>query len=191
MSAMTLLVDRDEEGRVVLKSPTVGLWRQRPRKGQLARSGESFGMIEVLGRLHALQVPAGVHGVVLSSPGAESEQRALAYGQVLATLGEDSGSTKLEADAGEASAHDGALVFRSSSSGRFYLRPAPEKAAFVSVGDEIETGHIIYLLEVMKTFSRVAFDGEGLPARAKVLRILPNDGDDLEAGQVVLELEAI
>jgi biotin carboxyl carrier protein len=30
-----------------------------------------------------------------------------------------------------------------------------------------------------------------LPERARVLRILPSDGDDLEAGQVVLELEAL
>ncbi len=193
MIAMPLLVDRDSEGRVVLKSPAPGLWRQIPSRGQLVRAGQSLGMLDVLGRLHTLQVPAGVHGVALELPAHADggDPPALEYGQVLAILGEETGASETEAEEQSVQGSQGALVFRSSSSGRFYLRPSPDKAPFVAVGDEIETGHIIFLLEVMKTFSRVAYDGEGLPARAKILRILPSDGDDLEAGQVVLELEAI
>ena len=189
MSVLTLLVDRDEEGRVVLKSPAVGIWRQAPKRGQLARAGEAFGSLEVLGRLHTLTVPAGVHGVVIEAP--QIDHSALSYGQRLAILGEDVGGAASEMASAEAAGSDGALAFRSSSSGRFYLRPAPDKPPFVAVGDVIESGHIVYLLEVMKTFSRVAYEGEGLPARAKILRILPQDGDDLEANQVVLELEAV
>lgn len=189
MSSLTLLAERDEEGRVVLKSPAVGIWRQAPKRGQLARAGEAFGSLEVLGRLHTLMVPAGVHGVVIEAP--VIDQSALAYGQSLAILGDDVGGVASELASPEALGNDGALTFRSSSSGRFYLRPAPDKPPFVAVGDVIENGHIVFLLEVMKTFSRVAFEGEGLPARAKVVRILPQDGDDLEAGQVVLELEAV
>lgn len=189
MTSLLLLVDRDDQGRVVLKAPALGIWRNAPARGQVARAGESFGSLEVLGRRHDLRVPAGVHGIIIEAPALDLP--ALAYDQVLAILGDELGKTEDQRASIAAAGTDGALAFRSSSSGRFYLRPAPDKPAFVAVGDEIETGHIIFLLEVMKTFSRVAFEGEGLPARAKVLRILPADGDDLEAGQVVLEVEAI
>jgi acetyl-CoA carboxylase biotin carboxyl carrier protein len=188
MSSLELIVDRDESGRVVLKSPGVGVWRQAPAIGELAQTGHHFGCLEVLGRRRDLLVPAGVRGVVLESC---NENDALVYGQTLAVLGAELGAAEsAEVEAASATS-DGALVFRSTSSGRFYLRPAPDKPPFVQVGDEIETGHTIFLLEVMKTFSRVHFEGEGMPARAKVLSILPKDGDDLEPGQVVLELEEI
>ena len=41
----------------------------------------------------------------------------------------------------------------------------------------------------MKTFHRVTFAGEGLPARARVLAVRPTDGDDLAAGDILIELE--
>ncbi len=189
MSSLELLVDKDEEGRVVLKSPALGVWRNAPTRGQVAQAGKSFGSLEVLGRRHELRVPAGVYGIIVDSPAIG--EPALAYAQVLAVLGDELGKGPAKATDASASATDCALEFRSTSSGRFYIRPAPDKPPFVSVGDEIETGHIVFLLEVMKTFSRVAFEGDGVPARAKVLRILPADGDDLEAGQVVLEVQAI
>jgi acetyl-CoA carboxylase biotin carboxyl carrier protein len=189
MSSLLLLVGRDDEGRAVLKSPALGIWRNAPARGQVARAGETFGSLEVLGRRHDLHVPPGVNGIIVESPA--TEKSALAYGQVLVVLGDELGKSEDVAASAADVGSDGALTFRSTSSGRFYLRPAPDKAPFVAVGDEIETGHIIFLLEVMKTFSRVAYEGKGMPARAKVLRILPADGDDLEAGQVVLELEAI
>jgi acetyl-CoA carboxylase biotin carboxyl carrier protein len=47
----------------------------------------------------------------------------------------------------------------------------------------------VALLEVMKTFNRVQYGGSGLPERARVLRVVPSDGDDLAAGDAILELE--
>lgn len=191
MSSLQLIVDRDAEERVLIKSPGVGRWLEAPREGELAIGGRSLGVLQILGRDHALVVPAGVRGVVAERAVSTDGVCDVAYGQVLAILGK-----LVEAELGETAAQEqegagGALVFRSSSSGRFYLRPGPDKPAFVSEGEEIAAGQTVFLLEVMKTFSRVAYGGEGLPERAKVLRIVPRDGDDLEAGQVVLELEAL
>jgi len=186
MKALALLVGKDEEGRVVLKAPAVGQWVGAPSPGALAQAGHGFGALSILGRSYPLQVPVEARGIVLeilAGPYVE-------YGQVLAVLGEASSAPSEQAAvSGEEST--GALVFRSTSSGRFYLRPAPDKPPFVSVGDEIETGHILFLLEVMKTFSRIPYEGQGLPERARVRRILPCDGDDLEANQVVFELEPV
>jgi len=189
MSNLELILERDEAGTVTLCSPGVGRWLGAPGIGQLAAAGQAFGALEVLGRARTLIVPAGVRGLV-------AEQVAgayVAYGDTLAVIGEGVANVggEVGASADPRATSDGVLVFRSSSSGRFYLRPAPEKPAFVAVGDEIEEGQTVFILEVMKTFSRIAYGGPGLPARAKVTRIAVSDGDDLEAGQVVLELEVV
>ncbi len=191
MSCLTLIVARDEEGQVTLKSPGVGYWRGAPAVGRVLTDGEVAGVLSTLGRDQELLVPKGVQGVIVEAPSSRDDG-AVAFGDALMVLG-DAGVElgNAESSGTEATPEGGALVFRSNSSGRFYLRPAPDKPAFIAEGDEIEEGQTIFLLEVMKTFSRVAYGGEGLPARAKVVRIVPVDGEDLEAGQVVLEVEAV
>lgn len=192
MSQLSLIVAIDDEGNTVLKSPGVGYWRGSPRIGTSLTGGQSAGVLAMLGRDHGLIVPKGAQGVVVQTPSGSSGD-AIAFGDALMVLG-DAGAgldaTLASSGPGASPTRDGVLVFCSSSSGRFYLRPAPEKPAFVTEGDIVEPGQTVFLLEVMKTFSRVSYGGEGLPERAKVVRIVPQDGDDLEAGQVVLELEA-
>jgi acetyl-CoA carboxylase biotin carboxyl carrier protein len=83
------------------------------------------------------------------------------------------------------------LLFCAPSSGRFYSRSSPEVEPFVAAGDEIAGGQVVCLLEVMKTFNRIEYGGEGLPARARVVAVLAHDGDDLEAGQPILALARI
>ncbi|HUS63967.1 MAG TPA: biotin/lipoyl-containing protein, partial [Kofleriaceae bacterium] len=80
------------------------------------------------------------------------------------------------------------LAVRAPSSGRYWGRPAPGKPPFVSVGDELQPGQTVCLLEVMKTFHRVTYGGDGLPARGRVATIAPADGDDLAAGDVIIEV---
>ena len=82
-------------------------------------------------------------------------------------------------------------VLCAAMSGRFYARPSPDKDPFISEGAVIETGDPVGVLEVMKTFQRIVYGGADLPARARVVRIAPADGDDLAAGDVILELEAV
>jgi acetyl-CoA carboxylase biotin carboxyl carrier protein len=59
------------------------------------------------------------------------------------------------------------------------------------VGDEIATGQTVALLEVMKTFNRLAYGGDGLPERARVKAVLVRDEADVEAGAPILELEPL
>jgi acetyl-CoA carboxylase biotin carboxyl carrier protein len=61
----------------------------------------------------------------------------------------------------------------------------------VKAGETIERGRAVGLLEVMKTFSRVQYGGNDLPERARVRAVLPKDGDDVNAGDVILELEEL
>jgi len=81
-------------------------------------------------------------------------------------------------------------VFRAPSAGRYWLRPAPSEAPFVAVGQQLDAGSALGLIEVMKTFTRLAYrPGSGLPECARVLRILVADGAEVADGAPLLELE--
>jgi acetyl-CoA carboxylase biotin carboxyl carrier protein len=188
-----LLRDGERAGTVALAAPVIGLWRNPPAVGELISPGSDLGEIEVLGRLHRLQAPAKARGVVVEID-TDRARRPVGHGDRLMVLDTEAtvggGAT---ADDASDDSHDatGGLVVRSPSSGRFYARPAPDKPPFVSAGDEIATGHTICLLEVMKTFNRVTYGGSGLPERARVIAVVPADESDLDAGDVILELEEI
>jgi 3-methylcrotonyl-CoA carboxylase beta subunit len=95
------------------------------------------------------------------------------------------------ANAVEAASDVGGLVFRAPLAGRVYFRSAPGKPNFVEVGGVVEQGTSICLLEVMKSFNRVAYGGADLPERARILRFLVSDGADVDAGTPMLQLEHV
>ena len=68
--------------------------------------------------------------------------------------------------------------------GVFYRRPSPEQDAFVKEGSTIEPGQTLGLIEVMKTFSEVKADRAGT-----LSKFLIDDGDEVEAGQAIMEIE--
>jgi len=82
-------------------------------------------------------------------------------------------------------------VWKTPLGGRYYGRPSPGAEAFVKVGDELEVGRTVALIEVMKTFNRASYGGAGLPERARVTRLLVAEGDDVNAGDPILGLEKI
>jgi 3-methylcrotonyl-CoA carboxylase beta subunit len=85
----------------------------------------------------------------------------------------------------------GRLVFRAPLTGRVYLRPSPDKPPFVAVGDVIARGTAVCLVEAMKSFNRIHYDGESLPERARIVRFSIEDGADVEQDMPILELEPI
>jgi acetyl-CoA carboxylase biotin carboxyl carrier protein len=180
---------RCPNGDIEVRSPTVGLWRHRPAPGALVMPGTHLGELEVLGVLHELHADDICHGLVISeSPAGRLARVPVDHGQVLVVLDPSSRAViKAEAEA-EAGPESYGLVFRAPSSGRFYSRPAPDKPAFVEVGQEIQEGNTVCLLEIMKTFHRIGYGGPDLPHQAKVARIVPEDGADVEIGDPILEL---
>jgi biotin carboxyl carrier protein len=86
---------------------------------------------------------------------------------------------------------EGALAFIAPMSGRFYSRPSPSEPPFVSDGDIVKRGQTLGLLEVMKTFNRLVYEGDSLPDAAKVEKVVPNEGDDVVRGDVILALRSL
>ncbi|PRQ05413.1 Biotin carboxyl carrier protein of acetyl-CoA carboxylase [Enhygromyxa salina] len=192
--SLTASLARHDDGRLSLLAPTPGLWCDAPELGALVRPGDSLGTVEILGVHHRLCAPEGALGVVDGRGQDELARRPVDYGAPLLTLDPDALGGELVAatEAGASPGTDeGALVFASPSSGRFYRRPGPDKAMFVELGQILERGQTIGLLEIMKTFTRLNYDDPKLPARAKVVKIVAEDQQDLGAGDVILELERV
>jgi acetyl-CoA carboxylase biotin carboxyl carrier protein len=183
----TAIAKSREDGLVDLRSPAVGLFREGPRSGEVLVGGAVFGELEVLGQRIALRVPKSVRGSVRAG---DPRPRAVGYGDVIATVDPSSlGAIENAAPSVARAAESGAVVFRFSSSGRYYARPAPTADPFVSVGAIVSAGQTVALLEVMKTFNRIQYGGAELPERAKVIEILASHDSDVSAGDVLLRLE--
>jgi biotin carboxyl carrier protein len=185
-----LRLDRAADGLRLL-APDVGYYTRAVDEGRVLVPGDVAGWLLTLGRARVLTVPAGVTGVVRSRR-PERVHHPVGHGDVLVELAplEEAGA-ELAHDLAEAAAEQaGSLVFRASTAGRFWHRPAPTEPPLVSVGDEVEEGTAIGLVEVMKTFAQVLYrPSGGLPARARVVRVTAEDGADVNEGDALLELE--
>lgn len=86
----------------------------------------------------------------------------------------------------EAPAVDESHLFRIESpmTGVFYRTPAPDQPHYVEVGDDIEVGQTIGLIEAMKVFSEVPSEVAG-----KVVDIPAAGGKLVQAGDVLVVVD--
>ena len=68
--------------------------------------------------------------------------------------------------------------------GVFYRAPAPDAPPYVEVGDWIEPGQTVGLIEAMKVFNEIDSEIEG-----RVAGVLVASGELVEAGQVLVAVE--
>ncbi len=62
--------------------------------------------------------------------------------------------------------------------GTFYRKPAPEKTTYVNVGDEVNPGKVVCIIEAMKLFNEIESEISG-----KVVKILVDDSSPVEFDQ--------
>lgn len=190
MSTSKMLLSAVHEGaRVKLCCPGVGTFSLARREGQALFAGDVAGVLTTLGATHELVVPDDVSGRIVSAP----PERILApvdFGAVLYELEPLSAGASSAAKASHDASSSGALVFRSPSAGRYWQRSAPSDPPLAKVGDELTAGKAIGLIEVMKTFTLVSYAaGGGLPARARITRVLVQDGAEVSERTALFELE--
>lgn len=173
-----------------LCAPMPGWFRCTVATDRLILPGDTLGELEVLGRIRLVIAP-NVRGLAVDSD--VGNKRAVGYGDVLLRIGALDHLNLANAAPGAISSDSdrparpvtSQHVFSAPTSGRFFSRPGPGKPAFVSAGSELTPGCTICLLEVMKTFHRVAY--AGVPARVR--RVLVEDGAEVSTGTPLLELE--
>ncbi len=189
--AFELIADAKPDGEGwSLYCPAVGRVLDLPLPGVRLVPGQRCGAIEILGVRHPLLVPQGVAGFVSESVDRSQRLHSFGYGEVLFSAQqateEVASAFRTAVDEAAAKGH----YICAPQDGRFYQRPDPDSPPFVTVGDEIEFGRTVGLLEVMKTFSPVKYtDLPGHPPKAKVKAILVADNADVEDGQALIEIE--
>lgn len=68
--------------------------------------------------------------------------------------------------------------------GTFYRQPGPDKPVFVNVGDTIEKGQIVCIIEAMKLFNEIESEVSG-----KIVKVLVEDSQPVEFDQPLFLVE--
>lgn len=76
---------------------------------------------------------------------------------------------------------DGLTAIVSPMVGTFYRSPSPEAPAFIEVGQEVEPGKTVCIVEAMKLFNEIESE-----IRGKVVKILVENGQPVEYGQKLI-----
>ncbi|MEM7517185.1 MAG: biotin/lipoyl-containing protein [Planctomycetota bacterium] len=194
----SLIVQREEDGSMLLKSPGVGRFTAPASAGQVLTAGQRAGTILTLGRPpEHLIVPDSLQGAWRIEQVAPHRENAndvflpVGFDEVLYVLqhaAAEAEGAQGQSETGQATG--GSLVLRSPQSGRFYHRPAPGEPAFAAEGDAMSAGQPVGLLEIMKTYHRVQYGAAGLPETAQFVRYLTEDGGDVSEGDPLLEVRA-
>lgn len=68
--------------------------------------------------------------------------------------------------------------------GVFYRSASPDAEAYVKIGDRVEAGQVLCILEAMKLFNEITSDHAGV-----VTRIIPENGELVSLGQELFWIE--
>ncbi len=68
--------------------------------------------------------------------------------------------------------------------GVFYRSPSPDAAPYVDVGDRVQPGDVLCVLEAMKLFNEIQSEDAG-----KIVRIVPDNGELVSQGEDLFWLE--
>jgi acetyl-CoA carboxylase biotin carboxyl carrier protein len=89
------------------------------------------------------------------------------------------------ATAAPAAAEDTAHVVKSPIVGTFYESSAPGAQPFIKVGDTVEVGQVLCIVEAMKLMNEIESDVAG-----EVVRIIAKNGSAVEYGQPLFAVKA-
>ncbi|HTA81759.1 MAG TPA: acetyl-CoA carboxylase biotin carboxyl carrier protein [Bacteroidia bacterium] len=76
------------------------------------------------------------------------------------------------------------ITIKSPMIGTFYRSSGPDKPPFVNVGDKIEKGKVICIIEAMKLFNEIEAEVSGT-----VVKVVANDASPVEYDQTLLLID--
>ena len=68
--------------------------------------------------------------------------------------------------------------------GTFYRSSSPDKSPFINVGDEIEVGKVVCIIEAMKLFNEIESE-----VRGRIVKVLAEDASPVEYDQPLFLVE--
>ncbi|MFT6629070.1 MAG: acetyl-CoA carboxylase biotin carboxyl carrier protein, partial [Flavobacteriales bacterium] len=151
--------------------------------GDWLSSNQRIGEVSILGARHELLVPESVSGRV-NTLHAKERGRGREYGEALLDVQTvtDAGSAGIALSAEEQHAGE---PYVAPMDGQFYRRPSPDELDFVSPGQAIQPGQTIGLIEVMKFFYPIVWEG----TEPRTLLSWTADEGPVESGEELLRWE--
>ena len=110
----------------------------------------------------------------------EESVRIARGGQILGNLNQSSASI-VETNPSPIVPEESGDSIPSPIVGTFYRKPAPDKAAFVEVGDHVNVGDVVCIVEAMKMMNEIKSEFSG-----KVSAIKVSDGEPVEFDQQLI-----
>ncbi|HTW49892.1 MAG TPA: acetyl-CoA carboxylase biotin carboxyl carrier protein [Acidobacteriaceae bacterium] len=77
-------------------------------------------------------------------------------------------------------------IVKSPIVGTFYESPSPGSPAFVKIGDHVENGQVLCIVEAMKLMNEIESDGAG-----EIVKRLVQNGQPVEYGQALFALRPL
>jgi acetyl-CoA carboxylase biotin carboxyl carrier protein len=171
-----------------IRAPRLGRYSIDVLPGAVVDANLDLGRVHIVERSFALRLPSSVTGRVVSVA-SRARRTHFDYGAelfVLAPLGAEAHGDRHAH--GAADAHDGGLVFNAPMDGQFYRRPSPAEPPFVPDGTIVNPGDRIGLIEVMKFFYPIRWEGE---AAVRLVRFAVGDSVAVTAGQTLAYFERV
>lgn len=79
---------------------------------------------------------------------------------------------------------DNSITIKSPMIGTFYRQAGPGKPIFINVGDEVEVGQVVCIIEAMKLFNEIESEVSG-----RVVKVLVEDASPVEFDQPLFLVE--
>jgi acetyl-CoA carboxylase biotin carboxyl carrier protein len=76
------------------------------------------------------------------------------------------------------------ITIKSPMIGTFYRSPSPDKPSFINIGDEVEPGSVVCIIEAMKLFNEIESEVKG-----KIIKVLAEDASPVEYDQPLFLVE--
>ena len=94
-----------------------------------------------------------------------------------------SGAASATAGAPAPRADDRTHVVTSPFVGTFYRKPNPDSAVYVSLGDRVQKGQVLCIVEAMKLMNEIEADAAGT-----IVEVLAENGKSVEFGQKLFKI---
>ncbi len=172
--------DGGQMGAAMEYEEIIGLIDHVAASGLSSFTYEADGMkLSMKGR----QPVVGAAGAVSLSQGSMSGQQAAQDREIPFAADAGLGQSGESAGGPDAAAVSGKIV-TSPLVGTFYVAPAEGAEPYVRVGDSVQKGQVLAIVEAMKLMNEIESDFDGV-----VKKILVQDGEPVEYGQPLFCLE--
>jgi len=184
-----------KDSQHLILSPAVGHYSTGPEPGAFLIGGSFIGKLKVLNTFYELYLPDDIYGRVVID---EEKDNIIPveYGEELFRLNpekslvdSETSMTRPEAISEDSKVSEEGYVVRAFTTGIFYANPSPDSPPFVSQGQEIEKGKALGLIEVMKTFNHIVFQGTDKSDTGRIKKILVSDAQEVKLGQPLFLIE--